>query len=205
MLADICVFAIVMLFVWLGYRSGLMKAFIKVASYVISIVISYFLYPHVTKLLMKTPIYTYLVDLIGKNYSLDAVTDSITNDPFGIFSNYIGPGMQSAAEGISQAIANLAVNVIAFILLLILTKILIRIVGNILGIFTKLPVIKQFNRLGGALFGGVSGVFVLYLICAVLILYTPINPNNRILYEIQNSTFASEIYENNPIVNFLGK
>ncbi len=205
MLADICVVGIVAFFIWSGYRAGLMKTFVKIASYIISIIISFFLYPIISDLLLKTPVYTKLVEVIGQKIVLDNVSDSIGQGAFGVLSNYINSGIQTAASGIAESMAGMIINILAFVIILLLSKVLIRIVGNLLGIFTGLPLIKQFNKLGGSVLGGLMGVLALYIISAVLILLSPIEPQSRFYNEIENSIFASEIYENNIILDFLGK
>ena len=82
MLADICVVAIVAFFVYTGYRAGFMKSLIKIASYIISVVLSFSLYPVVSQALMKTSLYQKLIDIIGKNIMP-------TGDSFGILEKYI--------------------------------------------------------------------------------------------------------------------
>lgn len=205
MLADICVVAVVALFIYFGYRAGLMKSFIKLASYLISIVASFFLYPVVSELLIKTPLYTKLVEVIGEKYVMNNFANAGSNSAFGILTKYIGESMQSAATGIAESIATLLINLLAFVIILILSRIIIRIAMNVLGIFTKLPVIKQFNRFGGGVLGGVIGVMVLYIVCAVMLLFSPIEQGSKVAHEIENSVFASEIYENNIILSFIGK
>ncbi len=204
MLADICVIAVVAGFMYIGYKSGFMRSFVKIASYIVSIVISFFMYPAISDLLIKTPLYEKMVDLINQKYQLQPLID-VPTDTFGILQNYINQGVQTATAGIAEAIATLLINILAFVIVLILSKLVIRIVGKVFNIFTKLPVIKQFNRIGGMILGGISGVLVLYIACAVLFLFSPLDPHSRIAYEVEHSTFASEIYENNIILNVLGK
>ena len=204
MLADICVIAVVAGFMYIGYKSGFMRSFVRIASYIVSIVISFFMYPAISDLLIKTPIYEKMVEIINQKYQLQPLID-VPTDTFGILQNYINQGVQTATAGIAEAIATLLINILAFVIVLILSKLVIRIVGKVFNLFTKLPVIKQFNRLGGAILGGISGVLVLYIACAVMLLFSPLDPHSRIAYEVENSTFASEIYENNIILNVLGK
>ncbi len=204
MLADICVIAVVAGFMYMGYKAGFMRSFVKIASYIISIVISFFIYPVISELLIKTPLYAKMIDLINQRYQQQPLID-VPTDTFGVLSNYIDRGVQAATSGIAEAIAVLLINILAFVIVLILSKLIIRIVGSIFNIFTKLPVIKQFNRLGGTILGGISGVLVLYIACAVLFLFSPLDPHSRIAVEIEQSVFASEIYENNIILNVLGK
>ncbi len=203
MIADIFVVLIVTLFVYLGYRSGFMKTFIKIASYLISIVISFFLYPVLSNFLLKTPIYTKIVDFLSEKYISNGLLETGTGDVFGIIFKYLPGSLETATTNITQSLAALILNIFAFIVILILSKLIIRIVGNVLGIFTKLPVIRQFNRLGGSVLGGIVGVLMLYIISAVIILFAPFTSDSKIITEIEGSTFASEIYQNNIIVNFL--
>lgn len=205
MLADICVLAVVVFFIYSGYRAGLMRSFIRIASYIISIVISFFLYPVVSELLMKTALYDKLAEFIGAKYVMNSLVDASGGNTLGILSKYIGNGIEAAAGGIANSIAGLLINLIAFIIILILSKVIIRVVGNILGIFTRLPIIKQFNRLGGGILGGAMGILILYIICAVMLLFAPLDPQSKVAVEIEKSVFASEIYENNVILNFIGK
>lgn len=205
MLADICVVAVVAFFIYSGYRAGLMKSFIKLLSYIVAIIISFFLYPVLSGFLVKTPLYDMLVRVIGENYIMQGAADMTNGNTFGILTEYIGAGIESAAAGIAGSIALLLINILSFIIVLILSKFIIRIVSKIFNIFTKLPVIKQFNRLGGAVFGGAIGVLLLYIICAVIFLFFPFSPQSKIAQQIDNSVFASELYENNIILDYIGK
>jgi uncharacterized membrane protein required for colicin V production len=204
MLADICVLLMVAFFIWSGYRSGLMRALIKVVSYVLSIIISVLLYPVVSDYLTKTVLYEKIVDFISAKYIQGSVA-GVDGNAFGGLGKYLGEGLAAATNGISEGIATLFVNVLAFFIILFLSKILIRIIGNALGIFTKLPVIKQFNRLGGGVLGGIIGIFAVYVLAAVLVAFTPIDLQKKVEAEVENSVFASEIYENNIVLNFIGK
>ncbi len=204
MLADICVIAVVAFFIYTGYRAGLMRSVVRIASYIVSIAVSFFLYPVVSDFLMKTAVYEKIREFVNANYVSQSMTQASENT-FGIFARYIGDGIQNAAEGVSGAIAGLLVNIIAFVIILFLSRVIIRIVTSMFNIFTKLPIIKQFNRFGGAVLGGVMGVLVLYIASAVLLLISPIAPDSRIASEIETSVFASEIYENNIILHLIGK
>ena len=205
MIADIFVLLIVVFFIYSGYRAGLMRSFVKIASYIISIIVSFFLYPIVSDLLMKTPIYKSMVELVGEKYVNESISNITEGSTFGILSKYVGEGISRAAGGISESVATLFINLLAFVIILILSKIIIRIVANLLGIFTKLPIIKQFNHLGGGILGGVLGIIVLYIVSAALLLFYPVEPDSPVAKEIETSVFASEIYENNIILDFIGK
>ncbi|MBQ9757661.1 MAG: CvpA family protein [Clostridia bacterium] len=200
MLADIGAVAVVVIFIAIGYKSGLMKSLISIVSYVLSIILSFWFYPIVSGWLKKTAVYTYLVDLIGKKYMSEGGVSAAVDGIRGL-SDFV----ETASTNISEALATMVINILAFLLVLVFFKIAIRLIGKTLNIFTKLPVIKQFNRLGGAVLGGGIGIVVLYIIFAVLVLLAPFDENSKVMTEVNDSAFASQLYENNVILDFISK
>ena len=78
-------------------------------------------------------------------------------------------------------------------------------IAKVLNIFSKLPVIKQFNRLGGALLGGIKGILILYIMIAIVTVFVPFEENGVIVQGIEESSFAGAMYEDNIILNLIGK
>ncbi len=202
MLADIIVLSVVVISVAVGYKRGLLKSLFSVISYVASIVLSFLFYPVLSELLMKTPLYTFLVEKIGENY-LSGTAGSTAVSGGNFFAQYLSSGIESATNGIAGAVAQLIVNIIAFVLIVIICKIAIRLIGNTLNIFTKLPVIKQFNRLGGAVAGGLIGILILYIAFALMVAFAPLGSDSKVMTEIENSHLASEMYNNNILLNLI--
>lgn len=92
-----------------------------------------------------------LYDSVAK-YISGAVTERVNN---------AGEAVSTAlAATLSQTIAFWALFFVCFVLILILVKILVR----ALNLVAKLPGLNLLNRLGGALFGLISGLLVLFLI-----------------------------------------
>lgn len=202
MLADIFVVAVVAAFVAAGYRAGLMRALIRVVAYLISVVVSFMLYPVLSEFLMKTDLYTMLVEAVNKNYVSKGFSET-EGATLGVLSKYFSAGMSAAADGISQSVAGLLINVIAFVLILILSRLVVKLIEKLLNIVTHLPVIRHFNRLGGAVFGGAAGILILYAVFAVIVLFVPFKNGDRVMAEIEKSSFASEMYENNILLNLI--
>lgn len=195
MIADIIVIAVVAVCILLGYRSGFLKTLINVVSYIASIILSFLFYPVLSGFLMKTPIHTFFVEKIGEKYR----TADIIHTEWQFFENYIN----SAEGAVSTAIAELLINIISFILIVIICKIAIRLIGNALNLFARLPVIKQFNRLGGAVTGGLLGILVVYIVMALMVAFVPLDSLDGVTEEIQKSVFAEEMYNNNIILNLI--
>jgi uncharacterized membrane protein required for colicin V production len=78
------------------------------------------------------------------------------------------------------------------------------IVARVLNATAKLPVIKQFNKLGGLIFGLVKGVLFLYIIFAILTLIIPVLPSSSpIVTAIDKSIFAAGFYKYNIIIPWI--
>lgn len=202
MLADAFVVAVVVIAIVIGYKMGFLKSVISVVSYVASIILSFLFYPILSDFLVKTPIYPFFVEKLNKNY-LSAEKFALSED--GFFASYLNKGIESAAEGIAGAMAQLLINIIAFVIIIILSKIAIRLIAKALNVFTKLPVIKQFNRLGGAIAGAFMGVLVVYMVFALAVVISPLKADSKVMAEIEKSSFASEMYENNILLELLNK
>ena len=203
MLADIVVIAIVAIFIIVGAKVGLIRSLLGMGNYILSVIISVTLYPMVSEFLMGTPLF----DFIAENINESVAAELIQNTGSGI--NGLLALMNSDAESItanmSAGIATLLINVISFILVLVLSRVVLGIVIKAVDLVTKLPVIKQFNRLGGAVFGGIKGILVLYIVFALAVLFEPFDDNSEVIRNIEESTFAKGMYEDNVLFNLIGK
>ena len=63
----------------------------------------------------------------------------------------------------------------------------------------KLPLIKQFNSVGGFLYGLLKGFIIVYLLLALIAIISPIVDINRIVTMINNSIITNIMYNNNII------
>ncbi len=196
MIADILVILFVVIFIWIGYKSGLMRSLIKIASYIISIIAAFLIFPVVSEFLMSTPLYVWIEQKVGEG----KIPISETS---GFFAKYLSESAESITGGISSAVAQLLINIAAFILVLILSRILMLVICKVLNVFTHLPVIKQFNRLGGAILGGVLGIITLYVVFAAVVLFAPFEENGKVIAELEKSSFAGEMYENNVLIELV--
>ena len=196
MIADVIVVAVVAVCIFLGYKAGFLRSLINVVSYIASIILSFLFYPILSGFLMETPLYTFFVEKIGAKYPAEGLIQT----EWRFLEKYI-----NEAEGaVAAAVAELLINIISFILIVILFKIAIKLIGNALNLFARLPVIKQCNRLGGAVTGGLLGILVVYIVMALMVTIAPLDSIDKVTAEIQKSTFTEEMYNNNIILNLIG-
>jgi hypothetical protein len=106
-------------------------------------------------------------------------------------------------ETISGELAKIIIYILSMILLYVFVRIAIIIVKYLLKGITKLPVVKQIDKLGGFALGAVEGLLTVYIVFAILMLFNS-SPSFRNVYEtIEASKIARFFYENNFIVDFM--
>ena len=66
----------------------------------------------------------------------------------------------------------------------------------------KLAILKQFNALGGTIYGVLEGLFIVFVGFAIVSLIAPLL-DVSILEAINSSTLGSIFYNNNIILNFI--
>lgn len=199
MLIDVLMVLIVAAFAAYGYRRGLMRSFAGVVSYLLSAVFAAAFLPAVSGYLKKTAMTQKIAAAVNEKYvsgSLSAV------DGGGLIAKYINKAAEGAADIISNNIAELIVSVVAFVAVLILARLVIMLLGRVFGVFLHLPIIKQANGLGGAALGGLLGVLVLYTAFAAAAAFVPLG-NGYIAKEIEKSSFAKGMYEDNALLNII--
>ena len=64
----------------------------------------------------------------------------------------------------------------------------------------NLPILKQFNEIGGIIYGIIRGALIICVCILLMGVYTKINPENTLNNKIQSSNLTKIIYEN--IVKF---
>ena len=186
-MADIILIIFIALFAAAGAKKGLIKTLFGAVSTVISIILSMVFYKPVSEILYKS--------LAG---------DLIRNSVSEIIKEKIQAGQQLPVfEQSVETLTSLVVNAISFVIVVLAVKLLIIVLSNVLNIVSKLPVIKQANKLLGMAAGVLSGIIVCYIVIGVIATLGA-EGNVKILQEsIQNSYLAVNLYENNMIAEVL--
>lgn len=150
---DLVVIGIIALFTFLGYKQGLVKAAIKILSFFIAIIIALAIYKPVSNIIIKN---TSIDDNI-KNAIVEKVKVQGTekNEEIEINDNLaskIVGEANSTVEDIANAFSVKLVETITLLLIFIVVKIAIRFVTILTDLITKLPIIKQINKLRAELY-----------------------------------------------------
>lgn len=214
-LIDFIIIVIMFLFIFMGYRKGLMKVAISFLAFIIAIIVALILYRPIAKQIMTNTnidekinetIYLKLKDIDFQNISEDEKTN---NGIIKITEDYISEGLEKSKENTAEFVANsltiTLVEGITFICLIIALRIALLALNLLADIIGNLPIIKQFNKSGGILYGIVEGFLIINCILALLYILNPICSNGDIQRNIEKSKIGKMIYENNFIINTVTK
>lgn len=151
-LIDVILLVIIALFVFIGYKQGLIKAAIKILSFAIAIIVAVALYKPVTDIVIeKTGLDEKVKNTIVEKLTpegmkkedakLTELDVSEINIPKGIVDV-----ANSSIDQIAGTVTIKIMQIVVFIILFIVIKLILQLICVLADLITKLPVIKQFNE-----------------------------------------------------------
>ena len=208
-IVDLVILAIMVLCIIIGYVRGLTGSLIKILSFVLSIIIAFILF---------IPISNLIIDKTGIDESLEqTIRETIVQEdetqeekmPETI-TNYIGEKVEQASDSAKEAILDstareVAVTIVkagTWIGLFLIARILLILLRFITSLIAKLPVIKQFDKLGGVIYGILEGIIIIYLVLAIISFISPLIGEN-IITAIDESMVGSMLYNNNLLLKII--
>ena len=214
-LIDLIIITVMFLFVYMGYRKGLIKVGIKLLAFIISILVALLFYKPIASQIMANTqidekinenIYTSIKDIDFNNISEE---EKNNNPIIKITEKYITEAIDNSKQNTAQYVADsltaTLVEGITFIGLIIVLRIALLALNLIADIIGNLPIIKQFNKSGGIIYGLVEGFLIINCILAFLYIINPICANGQIQKNIEKSHIGKMKYENNFIINTVSK
>jgi len=144
---DLIIVIIVLLSIFLGYKQGLIKAAIKIASFFIAIAVAFILYqPIANAIIDNTSIDENIqTSITNKILPEGATPDSevqITNIPNAILS-----GASSTVNNISHALTVKIIEAVVLLAIYVIVRLVLKLVTILADLIAKIPVLKQFNEL----------------------------------------------------------
>lgn len=221
--ADASVLIIIIVFTFIGLRNGFLYSVFRLVSYVLSIIFAIKFYPVLSGILQKTVIFTKVKNVVANSIIHQQATDGIPVQqrtaqtivdglqlPGFIKDSIIDSvgrrdifGIQKIIDAISTEIAMLVMNILSVILIYLIIRFGLIFAKIIIKTIAKIPVFKQLDKAGGVVLGAIEGIFVVYILCALLILFSAFPKFSPAIDSIGNSAFAYYFYQNNFIVSWI--
>ncbi len=210
---DLIVIAILLLSIFLGYKKGLIGVAFKILSFIIAIIITLILYRPVSNYIInntefaKTIENTITEKLSTTNIEEGKIDETSTDLP-NVVVNYINNEIVSTVNETGEALVQIVakdlsqtiINLIVVIAIFLITRLLLLFAKAILSAVAELPIIKQFNEVGGIIYGILRGILLIYVLLAIISLILPMLDKTAILGAINNSIITKILYNNNLIL-----
>lgn len=200
---DLMVLSIVLLFVFLGYKRGLVKVAFKLCTFFIAIILAFMLYKPVAKIVIEnTNIDETIETKITDKILPEGKTETDEVDLSESLPTIILKNSENTVQSIAKSCSNTLIETACLVLIFIITKIVLKFVTALADLIAKLPVLKQFNKLGGTIYGIIEGLFIVFLGFAVISLIAPML-DVSVLEAINSSTLGSICYNNNILLKII--
>lgn len=193
-LIDVIVLGFILLCTFWGYKKGLVELGIRALSFLIAIIITFILYRPIAELVIH---YTTIDESI-QNAIVEKLSDKdLEQENKSTPENIIEQTKDTAILGVAKTASYNIIYGGVMILLFVVTKIILFFVSALANIIEKLPIINQFNKAGGIVYGLVVGMFITCVVLLIISFISKVNTDNKIHKEIENSYVTKIIYENN--------
>ena len=210
---DIIIIAVILLCTFIGYKKGLVGVIFKIISFFIAILVAILLSGPISNWIMENTSVAQEIEgaltekLIEENVEEKEIEKEDINNTSQIVVDYINKyttdvknvGVRATAREITAT----TIRVVVIIVLYIGTKIILFFFRALVNALAELPIIKQFNKLGGTIYGLLKGILIVYVVLALLSLIAPM-VNNVALFEMINSSILGNfMYNHNLILTIL--
>lgn len=211
-ITDLILIAIVMVFVIIGYVKGLTGSLIKLASFIVAIVLALILYKPLTNVVMqKTQIDERIEEAIIQNFSktenqneenmpttlVESINNKIEKETTDARNEIVEKTAKSTTLTIMKVGTAIAIYIVARLILFI--------VAILAKGITQLPLLKQIDKTGGIVYGLVQGIVIVYVLLGIASLISVVWANNPIVEAINKSYIGLILYNNNIILKLIFK
>lgn len=210
---DLIVLAIIALSIFLGYKKGLIGVAFKILSFIIAIVITLILYRPISNWIINNTefaknIENTIVQKLSTTEIEDGEVKEENTDLPNVLVNYLNKEIANTVEdtkdavvlAVAKELAQNVINLIVIIAIYVLTRIILLFAKAILEAVAEIPIIKQFNEIGGIIYGILRGIILIYIILAIISIILPIIDKTTVLGVINNSILTKILYNNNLIL-----
>lgn len=200
-LIDILVCLFIFITIYINSKKGLIEVAYKIVAFFIAIIISLILFRPISALLINNTnideyVNNYVVSTIDKDSNEEKTENKENNSIPKIFDNAINSAKQETTQSVSISITNIVINIISFIAVFIITRIILIFLHIFSEAIGNLPLIKQFNHIGGLLYGLLKSFIIIFIILALV----SVLPLTSLQETIGSTIITRTLYNINPIL-----
>ena len=205
-----------------GYKKGLFKTIFSIASIIVAILITTFVSPYIATQVNNNTVINSIVteQVIGLiDRSMESKSDEeqekfIDNMPVPKYFKtnlkknnnlqvYQDRALDSFSEYIVDGIVRIIINLITFIIVYFAIRIALLVVTLMGNIITKLPIIEQFDGMGGTLLGAVQGIIEEWILFIIITFLSQTGIGTSAMQCVESNEFLNILYNNNIIMQIM--
>ena len=218
---DIIIIAIIVACVFFGYKKGLVGVAVNILGFIIALLIALILYVPISNFIINhTSIQPTLEEAIRGTVTSYVIKDSEEeqeesedNSPK-VMTDYINGFIEKEKQhveqterqiidSVSKTVASNLIKIAVGIIVFIVAKIGLIFVKALAKVISKIPIIGQFNKIGGAIYGVLQSLLIVYIMFAVLSVFAPTMEESGILEAVNSSKIGGAMYNNNIILKIV--
>lgn len=189
---DIIIVAIIALSTFLAYRKGLITLAIQLVAVIIAVVLTLVLYKPVSNLIINVT----GIDEMIQDAILEEANDIMTNGEEN--ANQVVETIQN--NMLPETARTISINIIqgaVILILYVVIRLILRFVTALANLVAKLPILHQFNKLGGVIYGILRGLLIVYILLLLVNVSGEIDPKNNVYTTVEESYIGKIMNENN--------
>lgn len=209
---DIVLIAIIALNVFICYKKGLVKLAVGLIAVVAAIILALVFYKPVSNLIIEnTELDENIEKAIINNFTSETQEEQEVRyvSVLDYLQKYVDDAVnKTQTEIVTQTAGMMAVkiiNVAVLIGIFLLVRVVLLLLTFISDIITSLPILKQFNDVGGVLYGAIKALLIIYIILTIVFFIMCYTSNSTIADAINSSYVTKFFYEHNLLLNILFK
>lgn len=212
---DIIIVGILAGSIFLGYQKGLTKCLIKIVSFFIALAVAFILFKPVSNFVIEKTqiddtIKEAVIHLVGDDVNENGEVKEDTNLPKAMVDyinetvkNTVNDTKNNVVTVAAEGIALTSVNAGVALLLFIVARIALIFVSALSGLITDLPIVKQFDKTGGILYGALKALVIIFVILALISFLSPMIEQTGIIVAINKSFLGSILYDHNILLKMV--
>jgi len=223
------ILAILAISVWLGWKKGLVRTILSLCSMIISLVLVWFLFPHVSSVVegftpIRETVYEHVNgflseevpelleqlptadttaqnELIEKLPLPEELKEKLSlNNKFDVYETL---GVDNFVEYLSTTITNLLIQAASLLITLVIVFIAVHLLIHVLDLVAKLPVLNVANKSGGAIAGLVLGYLIVQIIFLVITVFSGTGWGKSLMLQVNESAILTFLYNSSATIKML--
>lgn len=210
---DLVVIGIILLNIYICYEKGLVKLAVGLVAVFASILLTIILYRPISQIIIEnTEIDNNIENAIIENFTAETseIEEQNEKDDSGVMKyieKYVDDSVNKTKNEIvieaAETIAIKVINIGVMIIIFVVARLVLIVLTFITDIITELPILKQFNAVGGVLYGLIKALLIIYAILAIAFFIVYVTGNTTISTAIESSFITKMFYNNNLLLSLI--